>query len=322
MTDERLDQILKQALTPAIKDSEIQIHRKVGSKKMNVKKIVVTGLAACAAIAFAVTGGMIGGFPKIGNGNNAVLNNRQDSISGEQTMASNNIFAITAYAAELPDDISSGDVIDIRIQSGYGSFRYLDGRFTISGQNIERISVTTDQCELYTALPVYRTDPDFENLLKSEMEGLAGGDLECYEPVMRDGFANDYDVNDLEQRLEDWIDYFDHLKVVGQSYEGAYNEHVSFGMSVPESLWSTNDDPQESYHEAVDRVDGATITITVTFTDGSTQEHSYRLQTGKIYLPGDADGNLQWDSLTRFLTDEESKTETPHIYGYLLEKIE
>ncbi len=38
MTDERLDQILKQALTPEIDDSEIQIQRKVRNNKMKIKK--------------------------------------------------------------------------------------------------------------------------------------------------------------------------------------------------------------------------------------------------------------------------------------------
>ena len=38
MTDETLDQILKQALAPDIDDSEIQIRRKAVIKKMNIKK--------------------------------------------------------------------------------------------------------------------------------------------------------------------------------------------------------------------------------------------------------------------------------------------
>ena len=37
MTDETLDQILKQALSPEIEDSEIQIQRKVVKKKMKMK---------------------------------------------------------------------------------------------------------------------------------------------------------------------------------------------------------------------------------------------------------------------------------------------
>ena len=50
MTDERLDQILKQALSPEIDDSEIQIRRKVRDRKMKMKKIITSGLVACAAL--------------------------------------------------------------------------------------------------------------------------------------------------------------------------------------------------------------------------------------------------------------------------------
>ena len=50
MTDERLEQILKQALATEIDDSEIQIRRKVRNSKMNMKKIIARGLVACAAL--------------------------------------------------------------------------------------------------------------------------------------------------------------------------------------------------------------------------------------------------------------------------------
>ena len=40
MTDERLNQILKQALAPEIDDSEIKVRRKVRNSTMNMKKIM------------------------------------------------------------------------------------------------------------------------------------------------------------------------------------------------------------------------------------------------------------------------------------------
>ena len=88
-------------------------------------------------------------------------------------------------------------------------------------------------------------------------------------------------------------------------------------MSVPEELWSTNDDLQEGFHEDVDQVDGATITIEVTFTDGRTETHHYRLNTGKLYIPVDENGYKQHDNVTRFATDKEW-----YIYGYLMEQID
>ena len=67
MTDERLDQILKQALTQEIDDSEIQIQRKVRNNKMKIKKMIKGGLVACAVLALAVTGVFAGGGQDVKN---------------------------------------------------------------------------------------------------------------------------------------------------------------------------------------------------------------------------------------------------------------
>ena len=91
-----------------------------------------------------------------------------------------------------------------------------------------------------------------------------------------------------------------------------------FGMSVPKELRSTNEDLPAAYHEDVDQVNGAVLTIEVTFIDGSTETHHYKLNTGKIFVPSDKNGTLQWDNLTRFVTSDEEC----YTYGYLMEKID
>ena len=53
MTDEKLDQILKQALAPEISESEIQIHRR---RKDKMKKFGRIGKCAAAVLAAAVIG--------------------------------------------------------------------------------------------------------------------------------------------------------------------------------------------------------------------------------------------------------------------------
>ena len=65
MTDERLDQILKQALTPEIKDEEIMVHRKVRKKRMGKatenrrKHMSFSAAAAIAIIALAAMSGTV-----------------------------------------------------------------------------------------------------------------------------------------------------------------------------------------------------------------------------------------------------------------------
>ena len=104
MTDERLEQILKQALAPEIDDSEIRIQRKGRNSKMKMKKLITVGLVACATLALVVVGGL-------GEKGSKTEKDETDNISGEQNIKSNNMFAITAYAAEVPEGVTSGDVL-------------------------------------------------------------------------------------------------------------------------------------------------------------------------------------------------------------------
>ena len=300
MTDNKLDQILKQALAPEIDDSEIQIRRKVKTKKMNMKRIIAYGLAACIALTLIVFGGNLGRGLRTGG-------NTASGAETESSTADANVFAITVYAAELPEGTASGDATGIRsIAAGYGSHSFLDGRFTISGQNIDRVKVTIDKCELYTSVPIFSGDPDYEIAVNFEP-----GDNEFYEGVRKEGNPGD-----------DPEEYYDHIKIVGPSYEGEYNEQMSFGISIPEELRITGDDDKVSFRKTIDQTDGAELTVEVTFRDGSTETQHYRLNTGKIFIPADEDGTLHWDQLTRFLTSEEETADTPFIYGYLMEKID
>lgn len=57
MTDEKLDQILKQALAPEIHETEIRVHRK-GTDKMRKFDIIGKGIAAAAAVGIIGIGGL------------------------------------------------------------------------------------------------------------------------------------------------------------------------------------------------------------------------------------------------------------------------
>ena len=304
MTDERLDQILKQALAPEIDDSEIQIRRKVRTKKMNMKKMITGGLVACAALSLVV----IGGYSR---GNIRSRDDGTASVNDIQSVANNNFFAITAYAAELPEEVASGDVMGLSpVMAGYGNALFLDQRFVISGENIEKVRISTDKCNMYSVTPVYEGDDDFAKAQNDEANG---------EYVKILDVDDDFDE---ENSTVETPHHYDHIVIEGNSYEGAYNNNMAFGISVPKELWSKSSDDKLSYYEDVDQVNGATITIAVTYTDGSVEEHHYRLSTGKIFVPT-KEGDNDWDNLTRFLTsEEESAGNTSYTYGYLMTKID
>ena len=313
MTDERLEQILKQALSPEIDDSEIQIRRKVGNRKMNRKKIMAYGLVACAALILVVMGVYNGGLSKFGEDKTVHVNDAAQEEAANQEehhTALDNLFAITAYAAELPENVSSGDVMGLSaVESSVGSSAYLSGRFAISGHNIKEVKIETDKCNLYSAIPIYEGDAEYGKAENS----ISEGEGEEYVMITDADFSYD-ETTDAEPVLH----HYEHLVVEGNSYEGYFNEKMLFGMSIPEELRSKNEDDPSAYHEDVDQVNGAKLTISVTFLDGSTETHHYRLTTGKIFVPSDENGFLQWDNLTRFVTSEDEA----YTYGYLIEKID
>lgn len=319
MTDEKLDQILKQALTPEIDDSEIQVRRKGRKRRMTRKTVVASGLVACAAVAFVVTGGYFGIFSKSEGGITTIAGLERSDAGTVSSALGKNLFAITAYAAELPEGITSGDVVGLsRVSADYGSAEYLDGRFMISGQNIEKIRISTDKCNLYTATLIYKGDAEYTKAQEAEANGTG-------EYVrITDAPLNSDETDTSDEAAASGLDayHYEHLEVAGSTYEGVYNDHTQFGLSVPKEQWSTSKDDQQNYHENVDQVNGATLTIEVSFSDGTSETHHYRVNVGKIFVPEGKDGYLQWDNLTRFLTAEEEAGETPNVYGYLLERMD
>ena len=340
MTDEKLDQILKQALTPEIDDSEIQVRRKGRKRRMTRKTVVASGLVACAAVAFVVTGGYFGIFSKSEGGRTTIAGlersdagtensgtvtesddaglERSDAVTVSSALGKN-LFAITAYAAELPEGITSGDVVGLsRVSADYGRAEYLNGRFMISGQNIEKIRISTDKCNLYTATLIYKGDAEYTKAQEAEANGTG-------EYVrITDAPLNSDETDTSDEAVASGSDayHYEHLEVAGSTYEDVYNDHTQFGLSVPKEQWSTSKDDQQNYHENVDQVNGATLTIEVSFSDGTSETHHYRVNVGKIFVPEGKDGYLQWDNLTRFLTAEEESGETPNVYGYLLERMD
>jgi hypothetical protein len=313
MTDERLNQILKESLAPEIDGDEIKVRMAGRKRRHMVRRFAVCGLAACAIVFGIFTGLHFEITPQYENSEDIAANAESigayaedPDTNAESGTKHRNMFAITAYASELPEDIVSGEFTGLGFaESDWGSSRFMSERFAVSGHNIEKVRVSTDTCELYTVVPVHIGDPEYE-------EAMSAGptEMEEYCPIAA-----------YTPEGERYTEY-EHVKVVGSSYEGTYNEQMQFGMSVPEELWSTNEDPKESAHEDIDRLDGAVLTVEITFADGSKEEHHYRLNTGKIYVPIDEEGRCLWDQLTRFLTEEESLGQTPYAYGYLMEIVD
>lgn len=140
MTDEKLDQILQQALTPDIEDDDIHIYKRVRKNSMNKIFKIGIAVAACAALIFGVNvGGLFGGY--------ASGDRNQPGVQAEIT--DNNPFVLTCFAAELDEgaQVPASLAGDVDFGSGLcggedgSSVSYLIGaKFACEGENIDSIT--------------------------------------------------------------------------------------------------------------------------------------------------------------------------------------
>ena len=79
-------------------------------------------------------------------------------------------------------------------------------------------------------------------------------------------------------------------------------------------------DLQNSVHNRIDYWDGATLTVTVTFTDGTTDTQTMTLHTGKLgceYVDGETGPQLTGEVLTDAEADAQG-----YVYGVYAELTE
>ena len=107
--------------------------------------------------------------------------------------------------------------------------------------------------------------------------------------------------------------YADLCWKLDNGFTDAYDPDTSYGLWLPSQPETTDDDLQDSCHKAVDGFEGAKLTVTITFTDGSEQTRSMTLHTGKLGVEYKDD--TSGPSLTgEVLTDEQAAAEG-YIYG-------
>lgn len=327
MTDDRLDELLKMALAPEIADSDIQIRRKGKKNRMKTKYIAACALAACAALMI-----LFGGINLRSGKPDATMDAIPESDYASETPAAkperkSNFFVIVSNAEGLSEDAASGDVVNIFTKEESGEKGYLGGRFGISGNNISKVGISIDKGEVFTSVPVYKEDPEFATIPYEADGGSVDKDDPNFEasessslPEGEEYFAVDDTDNSAyaDGKNAEKSYHYDHISNKGKSFEIDYNENMTFGIHVPEI--NSKEFTKETYYEMIDQVNDAKITITVTFTDGSQEVHEYNIKTGKIFVPVDENDILQYDCLTRFITDDEKNV--PYIYGYLMEKMD
>ncbi len=213
-------------------------------------------------------------------------------------------FGIAAYAADTGELASPQDSRIAFELAGSASYDPLEGGYTgclfrITGENIKTVAATLDKGGLYRmkTVSVDRAAPEgqavFAALANGEAPEVEGCDIVS-------GHSTD-----------ESLFYFDACWSLGDSFSEEYDADASYGFWVPPADVSIDPDKdlQQAAHDWIDVFDGATLCLTVTFTDGSEQTRTLSLNTGRLAV-------AYADNVSGpVLTGELARADEPYCYG-------
>ena len=274
---------LKARTRAAVREEKSRARQPVRSMRGGMKRLLA---AACA---FAV---VLGG---------AALHGRQTGSDPVTDIA--HTFGLVAYAADTGEMRQPKDS-KIVFDTGSGADDpekgfYSGCLFKVTGENIKTVSATIDKGAVYRTKTVKDTSADRDEWVRSMHQGT-NPELDGADRIMVWGSDEMHMYADLCWKLDN-------------GFTDAYDPDAGYGLWLPSQPETTDDDLQDSWHAAVDGFEGAKLTVTITFTDGSEQTRSMTLHTGKLGVEYKDD--TSGPSLTgEVLTDEQAAAEG-YIYG-------
>ena len=212
-----------------------------------------------------------------------------------------------AYAADTGETIAPKDskiVFDI---AGGGADSPTKGFFSgclfkVTGDNIETVSASVDQGGLYRTERLEITEADVQAIMMGEFAPTAD--------------ADDIMVQGGPEKNQWWVDASYRVE---NGFVADYDANVSYGFwGEPQPVDMADDaDLRDAWHARVDEFDGAKLTVTVTFMDGTSDTQTLTLRTGKlgVWYPDDESGPQPTGEV---LTDEQA-AEQGYIYGVYAE---
>ena len=212
-------------------------------------------------------------------------------------------FGIVAYAADTGETMQPKDsrvVFDI---AGGGADSPTKGFFSgclfkVTGDNIETVSATIDKSGLYRIERLEITEADAQAIMTGEFAPVAD--------------ADDIMVTADPDKTKWWVDASYRVE---NGFVEPYDPNTSYGFwgePQPVDMAKENTD-QDAWHDRIDEFNGATLTVTVTFTDGTTDTQTLTLHTGKLaceYVDGESGPQLTGEVLT-----DEQAAEQGYVYG-------
>lgn len=274
---------LKARTRAAVREEKSRARQPVRSMRGGMKRLLA---AACA---FAV---VLGG---------AALHGRQTGSDPVTDIA--HTFGLVAYAADTGE---MRQPKDSRIVFDYGSGAddldkgFFSGcLFKVTGENIKTVSATIDRGAVYRTKTVKDTSADRDEWVRTMYQGTNPA-IDGADRIMVWGSDEMHMYADLCWKLDN-------------GFTDAYDPDASYGLWLPSRQESEDDDLQDSWHKSVDGFEGAKLTVTITFNDGSKQTRSMTLHTGKLGVEYKDD--TSGPSLTgEVLTDAQAE-EQGYLYG-------
>ena len=274
---------LKARTRAAVREEKSRARQPVRSMRGGMKRLLA---AACA---FAV---VLGG---------AALHGRQTGSDPVTDIA--HTFGLVAYAADTGEMRQPKDS-KIVFDTGSGADDpekgfYSGCLFKVTGENIKTVSATIDRGAVYRTKTVKDTSADRDEWVRTMYQGTNPA-IDGADRIMVWGSDEMHMYADLCWKLDN-------------GFTDAYDPDASYGLWLSSQPETTDDDLQDSWHKAVDGFEGAQLTVTITFTDGSEQTRSMTLHTGKLGVEYKDD--TSGPSLTgEVLTDAQAE-EQGYLYG-------
>ena len=274
---------LKARTRAAVREEKSRARQPVRSMRGGMKRLLA---AACA---FAV---VLGG---------AALHGRQTGSDPVTDIA--HTFGLVAYAADTGEMRQPKDS-KIVFDTGSGADDpekgfYSGCLFKVTGENIKTVSATIDRGAVYRTKTVKDTSADRDEWVRTMYQGTNPA-IDGADRIMVWGSDEMHMYADLCWKLDN-------------GFTDEYDPDVSYGLWLPSRQEDVDDDLQDSRHKSVDGFEGAKLTVTITFNDGSEQTRSMTLHTGKLGVEYKDD--TSGPSLTgEVLTDAQAE-EQGYLYG-------
>lgn len=238
-------------------------------------------------------------------------------------------FGIVAYAADTGEEIQSKDS-KIVFDDGAGVDDPEKGFFSgclfkVTGENIQSVSASMDKGGLYRAKTLTEFDVDAyyqmtaaadEALQAGQGSAAAAAEAATDPRLAGADVVMPYGVGGTEDSAAtEWC--ADVCWKMENGFVEAYDPETSYGFWSEPQPYDPNADLRQAWHDRIDEFDGAALTVTVTFTDGTTDTQTLTLHTGKLgceYVDGKNGPQLTGE----VLTDEQAAGQG-YVYGVYAE---